>query len=112
MHIPRQPQQILIPLHRLPPKPALQQMSHPPMLFVVVHRVGGHQALHEPADIGLRGFDDQMDMITHQAVKIQTDTVLLNLLAELCQELLSITVTTEDNLSTITADGDVVNRSR
>ena len=61
-------QQILIGLNEYCLVAALVEVTASMMAQVIVGGVGGVEALHEPAEICLRGFQQKMEVITHQGV--------------------------------------------
>ena len=71
----------------------------------------GLQALHEVRDIGQGCFDQQMEVIAHQAVHVQADAVPIDTLEQTAQKPLPVTLIAEDALAAIAAHKDVVDRS-
>jgi len=73
--------------------------------------VGAIQATHLTGEIGLRGLQQQVVVVAHQAVGGAAPALLLHLLSEPLEEVLTVARVEKDGLSSVATGRDVVERA-
>jgi len=73
--------------------------------------VGALKPAHALDEVGFGGFDDEVEVIAHEAVCMYLPRGFLTGLRECFQEIVTVGVIEKDVLSTIAAAHDVVNRT-
>lgn len=65
---------------------SLEQVTGLSVLAIVILAIGGQESLHDPADGVIAPFDEQMDVIGHQAIGIEVEREPRFLVSELEEE--------------------------
>jgi hypothetical protein len=86
----------------------LQQVTRLSMLAIVILAIGGQESLHNPADGVILPFDQQMNVIGHQAVGIKVEREPRFLVGELKQEFAAVVVRSKDELAIVASSDYVV----
>jgi hypothetical protein len=81
------------------------------VLAIVILAIGGQESLHDPADGVILSFDEQMNVIGHQAVGIEVEREPRFLVGELQEQLAIVVVRSEDELAIVASSDDVVEPS-
>ena len=87
---------------------ALEQMANFSVLAVMVLAVGRKQTLHDPADWIVSPFDQQVNVVGHQAVSVEVKRQPVFLAGEQREKLTVVFVQPEDRPTIVTASADVV----
>ena len=90
---------------------ALKQMAAALTLGIVIDRIGGIQALHDPGEISLGGLKEKMIMVVHKTPGIQVEFESVFEGFQIFKELSAVGLINEDLLAVIAAAGDVVKTS-
>jgi hypothetical protein len=87
---------------------SLKQVADLSVLAIVILAIGGEEPLHHPADVVILSFDEQMNVIGHQAVGVKIEGQLGLLLGKLKEELAIVVVRAEDELTIVATGDDVI----
>jgi hypothetical protein len=82
MDVAGQVEQIAIAAYRGSMEAPLHQMPRPAMLGVEIQRIGRLEPVHKHTQIRSGGFDQQVEMVRHQAIQIETNSVLFRRFAQ------------------------------
>jgi hypothetical protein len=88
--------------------PSLKQVANLPILSIVILAVSGQQGLHDLTDRIVLHLSQQMDVIRHQAVRVEIERTLRFLVLERKQKLKIVIVRSEYAPAIIPASDDVV----
>ena len=104
-------QQMVVVLNDGALEPTLPDVAAAVVASVVALGVGDEQALHDPADRGLQGANQQVHVIGHEAIAIELERPALLQVADRLQECLVIPVVEEDRCAVVAAIDDVVDET-
>lgn len=110
--VPAQFTKVRLPVHNDGLKPPLQHMPYPPMPPVEGLRVDAVELAHGVGEIGVRRFDEQMEVIGHQAVGMAKHIEPSERLPEDGQERISVNVIKKDRSLSVAAGSHVIDGFR
>ena len=93
-------------------KPALEQMTGPAMPLIEKLRVDAVQLTHADGQVAVRGFDEEMIMIGHEAVSVADPVVSFNDVLEGAQKVLAVSIVFKDGFLFVTARRHMINGAR
>jgi hypothetical protein len=82
------------------------------MSHIIEHRVARFHALHESPQIRGGRFQQKVNMVTHQAKQVQTDSIGFSALGQPEQKPLAVTIISENRLPAIPSDRHMIDRTR
>jgi hypothetical protein len=89
----------------------LEHVAHPSVATIEALRVDLIEPLHTARQVGLGGFDEQVVVIIHQAISVESPELLGDLAAEQIEERCAVLFIAKDVLARISPRGDVIQRS-
>src|SRR6266404_1651676 len=89
-------------------EPALKQVTGPVMPPIEPDAVADAQPLHRPAQVGSWSFHQEVQMIVHQHIGMNSDTKPLSCLAEQLQEMSAVGVVAVDGFAFVAPDRYVI----
>jgi hypothetical protein len=89
----------------------LEDVAHLPVPTIETLRVGLLEALHESGEWRFRGADDQVEVVGHEAVRIERHRVSRAIRGEPIEIGLVVAMIKEDRLAAIAAGDDVIDES-
>ena len=87
------------------------RVAHSSVAPVEALRVDLVEPLHAARQIGLGGFDEEVVVIAHQAVCVESPALLSDLAAEQIEKRCAVPIIAKDVLACISARGDVIQRA-
>jgi hypothetical protein len=112
MNVPDQRQQVLIPVTDDCLISALKEVADLVVNAIEVQRVGLLQALHELGERGAGCFHQQMDVVGHQAVRIDDHPILFAIPGQTIEVSLVVTRAQEGFLTLVSPDNDMIKEPR
>jgi len=106
--VPHKLRQVLIRLTEYRLVAPLKQVTHLSVFPIVVLAVAGQHAMHHSADWIFAAFDQQVNVVGHQAVGVEVEGQLRLLLGKQGKQLEIVILRAEDELSIVAARNDVV----
>jgi hypothetical protein len=110
MHIPAQFKQISVTRNQTRAVPALRQVPAPAVPEIIAHRKTRQHRLHESPQVGAGRFQDQVKVIVHQDIQINSDAVTLDALGHPIAQRPPVPVVTEYFLTSVSPHRHVVDR--
>ena len=110
-HIPTEFQKIGLPLHHQAFETALQEMPDALMTPIKALGIATIQAPHAATQVGFGRFDQQMVVISHQAIGITAPALLEDFVTEQLQELLPVDIVMENGLLLVASSREVIERT-
>lgn len=107
-HIATQLQEMRVFLHQDGLEPSLEQMAHPPMPSIKGLGVHAIELTHAPGQIRLRGFQQKMVVVVHQAIGMAEPAEASHRLGQDRQPGLAIRVIARDPLAGVAPTGNMV----
>jgi len=92
--------------------PPLKHMTDLVVSTIEFLCINASKLSHAGGKIGIRGFNQHMVMIVHQAVTVTTPVILLNNIAEDTKKLQSVRVITENRRTCIPSRRQMIHRPR
>src|SRR5712692_3662061 len=103
----RELDQVMVALHQHRMEPALEEMPVEPVPVVEPHCIEEIEAVHPDRQVLVRGLDQEVVVVWHEAIRVAAPAVAGDNLAENGQKQLAVSVISEDLLPAIAARGDV-----
>ncbi len=86
----------------------LKEVPTPPVAPVEINRVGGIEALHEFPQVGFWGHQKEVKMSLHQDIRMQLDSIKLEVGGKDFKQFLPVRIIAEDIPFLIPSAGDVI----
>ena len=111
-HIATEFEQMRLLLHQDGGESALQEMPHPLMPAIDGLGIRAVELPHAAGEIGLRGFEQQMIVVIHQAVRMAAPPEAIDDMGQSLQKQGTVPIIRDDGLAGVAATGDMAHGTR